>query len=322
MKMNFLSGCLKSLRLAIAALVLLASAMLAKAQEEKDPAVVGRWDLTVMLGSKTMPSWLEVQRSGNNVLIGRFVGNGGSARPISEVKVDNGKYSFSIPPQWESTTRYVDFAFEVDGDNLKGTMVATDGVPYNFTGLRAPKLARNGEPVWGKPIKLFNGKDMSGWHTDGKNQWIVEDGVLKSQHSGANLLTDSTFTDFKLHVEFRYQQGSNSGIYLRGRYEVQIIDTKSGQPEPINNQFSSVYGFLPPNQMTAKDPGEWQSFDITLIGRLVTVVANGKTVICQAEIPGITGGAINSREGEPGPILIQGDHGPIDLRNIVITPVR
>jgi hypothetical protein len=199
-------------------------------------------------------------------------------------------------------------------------MVYIDGKTYNFTGVRAPSLARTSPPVWGKPIKLFNGTDMTGWHTDGKNQWIVEQGILRSPHSGANLLTDKSFRDFKLHVEFRYQQGSNSGVYLRGRYEVQIIDTKSGPPEPINNQFSAIYGFLPPNRMTAKDPGEWQSFDITLVGRLVTVIANGKTVICNAEIPGITGGAINSNEGEPGPILIQGDHGPIDLRNIVITP--
>jgi hypothetical protein len=224
------------------------------AQQPSDPAVIGRWDLTIDKGGKTQPSWLEVQRSGVHMLIGRFVSNGGSARPISEVKVDNGKYSFSIPPQWEQGSKYIDFQFTVDGDKLSGTMVYIDGVTYNFTGVRAPSLARSGSPVWGKPVHLFNGKDMTGWHTDGKNQWIVENGILKSPHSGANLLTDRTFKDFKLHVEFRYQQGSNSGVYLRGRYEVQIIDTKSGPPEPINNQFSSVYGFLPPNRMTAKDP--------------------------------------------------------------------
>jgi hypothetical protein len=87
----------------------------------------------------------------------------------------------------------------------------------------------------------------------------------------------------------------------------------------LNNQFSSVYGFLPPNKMMARNPGEWQSYDITLVGRMVTIVANGKMVICNQVIPGITGGAFNSKEGEPGPILIQGDHGPIDYRNIVIT---
>jgi hypothetical protein len=291
-------------------------------EPKKDPDVIGRWDITIDKGGKSLPSWLEVQKSGTHTLIGRFTYAFGSARPISEVKPADGKFSFSIPPQWEEGTRNMDFQFEVSGDNIKGTMVYTDGITYNWTGIRAPKLVRDKAPVWGAPVKLFNGKNTDGWHTDGKNQWIAQDGILRSLHSGSNLITDRTFTDFKLHVEFRYVQGSNSGVYLRGRYEVQIIDTKSGDPEPINNQFSSVYGFLPPNKMMAKDPGEWQSYDITLVGRIVTIVANGRTVICNAEIPGLTGGAINSKEGEPGPILFQGDHGPIDFRNIVITPVK
>lgn len=291
-------------------------------EPKKDPDVIGRWDITITKGGKSLPSWLEVQKSGTHTLIGRFVYAFGSARPISEVKPENGKYSFSIPPQWEEGTRNMDFQFEVSGDKLKGTMVFTDGLSYEFTGARAPVLIRAKSPVWAAPVKLFNGKDTKGWHTDGKNQWIAEGGILRSPHSGANLITDKTFTDFKLHIEFRYPQGSNSGVYLRGRYELQVIDTKSGDPEPINNQFSSIYGFLPPNKMMAKNPGEWQSYDITLVGRMVTIVANGKTVICDQVIPGITGGAINSQEGEPGPILIQGDHGPIDYRNIIITPVK
>jgi hypothetical protein len=288
----------------------------------KDPDVIGRWDITIDKGGKSLPSWLEVQKSGTHTLIGRFVYAFGSARPISEVKVNDGKYSFSIPPQWEEGNRNMDFQFEVSGDKLKGSMVYTDGATYEFTGVRAPLLIRAKNPVWGAPVKLFNGKNVKGWHTDGTNQWIAQAGILRSPHSGANLITDKTFTDFKLHIEFRYPQGSNSGVYLRGRYELQIIDTKSGDPEPINNQFSSIYGFLPPNKMTAKNPGEWQSYDITLVGRMVTIVANGKTVICDQVIPGITGGAINSKEGEPGPILIQGDHGPIDYRNIVVTPAK
>lgn len=288
----------------------------------KDPDVIGRWDITIEKSGKSLPSWLEVQKSGTHTLIGRFVYAFGSARPISEVKPNDGKYSFSIPPQWEEGNRNMDFQFEVSGDKLKGTMVYTDGVTYEFTGVRAPLLIRSKSPVWGTPVKLFNGKNVKGWHTDGTNQWIAENGILRSPHSGANLITDKTFTDFKLHIEFRYPQGSNSGVYLRGRYEVQVIDTKSGDPEPVNNQFSSIYGFLPPNKMTAKNPGEWQSYDITLVGRMVTIIANGKTVIYDQVIPGITGGAINSKEGEPGPILIQGDHGPIDYRNIVITPVK
>jgi len=294
----------------------------AKAQQAKDPAVIGRWDITIDKGGKSLPSWLEVQKSGTHTLIGRFTYAFGSARPISEVKPHDGKYSFSIPLQWEEGNRNMDFEFEVKGEELTGTMVYSDGVTYHFTGVRAPSMTRTKAPVWGKPVKLFNGKDTKGWHTDGKNQWVVESGILRSKHSGANLITDQKFSDFKLHIEFRYQKGSNSGVYLRGRYEVQVIDTKTGEPEPINNQFSAIYGFLPPNKMMAKNAGEWQSYDITLVGRLITVVANGKTIICDQQIPGITGGALDSKEGEPGPIYFQGDHGPIDYRNIVITPAK
>ncbi|WP_109608541.1 3-keto-disaccharide hydrolase [Mucilaginibacter oryzae] len=307
---------------AVLLLVVFGTIKISSAQQKKDPDVIGRWDITLIKDGKSLPSWLEVQKSGFHTLIGRYVYAFGSARPITEVKVNNGKYSFSIPPQWEPGDRNMDFEFEVSGDKLKGSMVYTDGKTSEFTGVRAPILIRDKAPVWGKPVQLFNGKDTKGWHADGKNQWVVEGGILRSLHSGANLITDKTFTDFKLHIEFRYQQGSNSGVYLRGRYELQIIDTKSGDPEPYNNQFSSIYGFIAPNKMMAKNPGEWQSYDVTLVGRMITVVANGKTVICDQIIPGITGGAINSQEGEPGPLLIQGDHGPIDYRNIVITPAK
>jgi hypothetical protein len=197
-------------------------------------------------------------------------------------------------------------------------MVFTDGKTYNWVASRAPILRRETPPVWGKPIALFNGTDLKGWHATGENQWIAESGVLKSPKSGSNLVSDDKFMDFKLHLEFRYPKGSNSGVYLRGRYEVQIIDSKGMEPE--DGLLGGVYGFLPPNEMVAKEAGEWQSYDITLIGRRVTVVVNGVAIINDQVIPGITGGALDSREGEPGPIYFQGDHGPIEFRNIVITP--
>lgn len=285
-----------------------------------DLPVEGRWDLTIHLADKDVPSWLEVMHSGRNTLIGRFVYAFGSARPVAEVKPENGKYSFAIPPQWEPGSRYMEFEFELTGDSLTGTMVYTDGKKYNWSGVRAPSLRRTAEPKWDKPVKLFDGKTINGWHAMGANQWVAEDGILRSPKSGSNLVTDHTFTDFKLHIEFRYPSGSNSGVYLRGRYEVQIEDSRG--MDPLVDRFSAIYGFLPPNEMVAKEAGEWQSYDITLVGRTVTVVANGKTVICNQEIPGITGGAINSKEGEPGPILIQGDHGPVEFRNIVITTAK
>lgn len=285
-----------------------------------DKAIEGRWDMTVIDGNKKLPSWLEVLHSGSHHLIGYFVGFGGSARPVSKVNFADGKMSFTVPPQWEEEDNDLSFEATLQGDSLKGTMVGADGRKYNWTAQRAPSLRRSTPAVWGKPITLFNGKNLDGWHTEGANQWIAEKGILKSPHSGSNLITDQKFTDFKLHIEFRYPKGSNSGVYLRGRYEVQISDSKG--LEPMKDQFGAVYGFINPVEMAAKAAGEWQTYDITLTGRLVTVVANGKTIICNQEIPGITGGALDSKEGEPGPIYIQGDHGPIEYRNIVITPAK
>jgi hypothetical protein len=121
-----------------------------------------------------------------------------------------------------------------------------------------------------------------------------------------------------LHIEFRYPKESNSGIYLRGRYELQVSDSQG--MEVAKDQLGAIYGFILPLENIAKAAGEWQSFDITLVGRLVTVIGNGKQIIYTQSIPGITGGAMDSNEGEPGPIMIQGDHGPVEYRNIVLTP--
>jgi len=295
-----------------------------KANNSKAPLfenpIEGRWDITIDMGGRLLPSWLEVRHSGFRTLVGQFTGVSGSARPISRVNFAEGKMNFSIPPQWDQGTNDQVFEATLQGDSLAGTMTASDGKKFNWTGVRAPSLRRTQAPVWGKPVKLFNGTDLKGWHALGNNQWIVTDGILKSPKSGANIVTDDSFTDFKLHIEFRYPKESNSGVYLRGRYEVQIADSKG--LEPLKDQLGAIYGFIAPSENMAKAPGEWQAYDITLVGRMVTVVCNGTTIICNQEIPGITGGALNSREGEPGPLLIQGDHGPIDFRNIVITRAK
>ena len=270
----------------------------------------GRWDMVIVKEGKELPSWLEVKLSGLSTLVGRFVYASGSARPISEVKFADGKFSFAIPPQWEEGND-LQFKGEMLGDALKGTLLYSDGKTYNWTASRAPKLEYTKNPVWGKPIVLFNGEDMNSWHAMGENQWVVEAGVLKSPRSGSNLVSNDTFKDFKLHIEFRYPEGSNSGIYLRGRYEVQVADNKG--MEPSNILFGGIYGFLTPNEMVAKAAGEWQSYDITLIGRRVSIIANGISIINDQIIPGITGGALDSREGEPGPFLIQGDHGTVSI---------
>jgi hypothetical protein len=284
-------------------------------------AVVGRWDITIQKTGGTAPSWLEIRPSGRAMLVGRMVGEVGSARPISRIDFDSATIRFSIPPQWEEGEGDLSFTGRLQGNQLSGSVTYPDGKRFTWSARRAPALRRTSAPQWGPAIRLFSGSDLSGWRVlGGTNRWQGANGVLRNTQSGGNLVTERSFTDFKLHLEFRYPKGSNSGVYLRGRYELQIAD--SLPPEPVNDLLGSVYGFISPSEIANKKPDEWQSYDITLLGRMITVVLNGKTVISNQEIPGITGGALDSDEGAPGPLMLQGDHGVVEYRNIVLTPVR
>ena len=301
----------------------LLSTPVAHSQDLASSTAIGKWDLEVQYGEDWLPSWLEVKLSGNKALVGYFVGAGGSARPISEVHDREGLISFSIPPQW-SGIHDMHLTGRVSGEALEGTILDHMGVARKFRGSKAPALLYPAPEQWAAPKALLTQNTLDGWvpqQTGSENQWFVKEGVLTSPASGVNLMTTESFKDFKLHIEFKYPEHSNSGVYLRGRYEVQVEDSYGKAPSSI--YLGGVYGFLTPNENAAKKPGEWQSYDITLVGRRVTVVANGKTIIHNQIIPGITGGALNSREGEPGPILLQGDHGPVEYRNITIaTPVE
>ncbi len=295
----------------------------AEAQDKparREPPIIGRWDLIVQGPEGEYPSWLEVRRSGNRTLVGSFVGQFGSARPISRVEFDNGHLRFSIPPQWEQRQDDLRFEGQLEGEMLRGETTDDKGRRLAWTARRAPSLQRTRPPSWGAPIELFKGKDLTGWKprsTQKKNGWLVRDGLLVNATPGNDLLTERTFTDFQLHAEFRYPPRSNSGIYLRGRYEVQIEDNYGEEPEC--HKIGGIYGFLTPSVNAAKKAGEWQTLDVTLVGRVVTIVLNGERVIDWQAIPGITGGAVDSNEGTPGPILVQGDHGPIEFRKLTLT---
>lgn len=284
------------------------------------PAIIGRWDITVQRPDGEKSAWLEVRHSGVQTLVGQFVGMSGSARPISQVDFTAGEMRFSIPPQWERVDGNLSVVGRLEGDRLTGSMTLGSGAPLQWTAVRAPSLRRATAPHWGPPIPLINGRDLTGWHPIGANEWEVADGVLRNRKSGGNLVTDQAFEDFRLHAEFRYPAGGNSGVYLRGRYEVQIADTPAA--ELTTGSLGSIYGFLTPGDMAARKAGEWQAFDVTLVGRMVTVVLNGSTIISNQEIPGITGAALDSHEGQPGPLLLQGDHGPIEFRNLTVARAR
>jgi hypothetical protein len=307
----------------ICVLAVVSSLALAQQRRRGPAPIVGRWDLIVHGKDGDYPSWLEVRVSGRRTLVGRYVGQFGSQRPISNVELRDDHFRFSVPPQWEGRKDDVVIEGRVVGpDSLQGEVTDDKGGRLTWTGRRAPSLKREKERVFGKELSLI-GNDLTGWkprHAEVKNGWVVKDGLLIDEKPGNDIVSEQKFTDFKLHAEFRYPKGSNSGIYLRGRYEVQIEDNYGEEPD--NLKIGGVYGFLTPSVNAAKKPGEWQEVDITLVGRVVTVVFNGERVIDRQTIPGITGGALDSDEGAPGPIMLQGDHGPVEFRNVKIWPAE
>jgi hypothetical protein len=297
---------------------------LAKPSSKSNAAVkpfLGRWDLTLKAPDREYPSWIEIQEE-NGELKAQFVSRWGNARPLPEITISNGHLRFVSPKSEEDRKDDMVSQGTLSGSTLSGTTTGPDGKPWKWTGARAPSLKRAGATKWDKPIKLFNGKDLTGWKPDKPNsasEWKVENGDLVSPGHGPELINNSKFEDFKLHIEFNCGEKSNSGVYLRGRYEVQI-ETNSEQ-EPPSHHTGGIYGFIAPSPELPRKVGEWQTFDITLVGRVVTVVQNGQTIIDHKEIPGITGGALDSHEGLPGPIYLQGsEDGHVTFRNIVITP--
>ncbi|MGC1484883.1 MAG: DUF1080 domain-containing protein [Candidatus Acidiferrum sp.] len=307
---------------------LLSSIAYSRAEKSKDgsssqsaKAFLGRWDLTLQAPDRDYPSWLELSEE-NGQLKAEMVGRWGNARALPSVELSNGRLKFISPKEEESSKADLIFEGMLNGKLLSGTLNGPDGKTWHWTGHRAPSLRRTGTAKWAAPIHLFNGKDLTGWHEDKPGAspvWKVENGSLVTPGNGPELINDSKFEDFKLHVEFNCGPESNSGVYLRGRYEVQV-ETDS-ITDPPNRRIGSVYGFLAPEPELPRKPNEWQTYDITLIGRRITIVHDGQTVVDNKEIPGITGGALDSHEGLPGPIYLQGsEKGHVMYRSVVLAP--
>jgi hypothetical protein len=287
---------------------------------------LGRWDISLNTPAGKQPSWIELYQE-KGELKATFVSRWGSARPLSVVSVSDGKLTFVSSKEEEARKADMTFHGRLVGGKLVGSTTGPDGEVWSWVGVRAPVLSKAGTPKWGVPIKLFNGKNIDNWHEFAANyfpqpgHWTVENGTLVSPGNGPELVTDSKFQDFKLHLQFNCGPTSNSGVYLRGRYELQIENESAD--EPPSHHTAGIYGFLTASPAPARTTGQWQTYDITMIGRRVTVVLNGKTVIDNKEIPGITGGALDSHEGMPGPIYLQGsEKGHVSFRDILITPTK
>ena len=303
----------------------------------------GDWALTIPGGAA---GWLGVQET-NGRLEASMMWGWGSVEPVASAKLEDGKLILTRNHQIErtdssgrksKTTLTETITATVDGDTIKLVSVkpSDDGqreISSSFSGHRQPPLPPApdlSKVKFGPPIELFNGKDLSGWRlTDPNaiNGWNVKDGLLVNQvvqeegkHKNyGNLRTDAEFEDFNLILEVRVAEGGNSGVYIRGIYEVQVADTY-GKPLNAHNM-GAIYSRIKPKVAAEKPPGEWQTLDITFVDRHATIVLNGKKIIDNQPIAGCTGGALWSDVTRPGPIYLQGDHTGIEYRNLVLRPV-
>jgi hypothetical protein len=304
-------------------LPVLAIALIANLPAQDVKQFLGRWDMTVTPSSgESYPQWIELTDN-NGKIEGRLQPRGGAWHPIEGADIKSDKLIVTLGPAttWELTS--------ASSGNLTGIEKHGNADGPKLAGVKAPPLDRPMPKKWTKPRALFDGKDLKGWEPIGNvenSKWVARNGELvndnpevhgQNVHGAANIKTTEKFQDFKLHIEVNCPEGGNSGIYLRGRYEVQV-GTEGGKLP--SHEMGAIYSWYPPPQGAENNLGKWTAFDITFVGRHVTVLRDGKMYHDNVEIPGPTGGALDSNEAEPGPFYLQGDHhGVIAYRNITIS---
>lgn len=298
----------------------------------------GDWTFTLPSGQA---GWISVGETDDGKPEVAMLVDVGPIRPLKGVEVREGKIHVPLRTErkgrkgpvvstsaatlcWKDGTLTGEHVVSFpDGREERASFVATPIPPM-------PPASDLSQVAWGKPVTLFNGKDLTGWRLrrpEKINGWSVRDGLLvndtpKTDFSATgaygNLRTDEVFGDFKLHIEFLIGKDRNSGIYLRGMYEAQVVDRDS-RMQGISGP-GAIFGRVAPTENAGLEGGSWQTYDLTLVDRHITVVLNGVKVIDNQPVPGPTGGAMHTDPMSPGPIYLQGDHTSVQYRNIVLTP--
>ena len=288
----------------------------------------GRWDITAQNDNRGRAYWLEIKNAESGKPTGSFISAyGGDLNQIDEASVKDGQLHVVIRSKSQKNPGSTHLKARLVNGRLEGSREFADGQTgpaLKFIGVRAPSF----KPVdasklkAGTPIELFNGRDLSGWHTTrpgAKLEWTVENGITSNKAGASDIATDQNFWNYKLHAEYRLESHSNSGIGLRGRYEIQVLEDHGKQPD--THSHGSLYSRVAPARNVSKPAGEWQTMDVTVVENRVSVVLNGVKVLDNVEIEGLTAMATNSDEGKPGPIQLQGDHGKIEFRKLTLTPL-
>lgn len=292
---------------------------------------VGSWNMTGTGPDANLVYWLEVKEADGR-LTGSFLNRVGNPSALGSVKVDNGELVFQAGNAERLTGP--EYRARLEGGKLIGSHTmrtgGRGGAPaaervINWVGTKRPVFPAsdaNAEHKYGTPVVLFDGKSLDAFGVQRAEApwfWGVVDGILTDVPPANNLVSKQKFTDFKLEMEYRLGNNSNSGLYLRGRYELQLLDDR-GQPPAILGHMA-IYGRKPAAVNASRAAYQWQEVSVILVGDRVTVTLNGQKVHDNSVIEGITGGALDNDELAPGPIMIQGDHSLVHIRRLIVTPI-
>ncbi len=318
-----------TIRHVVIALVSTALAV-ASAIAQQNP-YLGRWNITGTGENSGYVYWLEVKDDGGK-LSGMLLNRGGHPLPLPVIKVENGELIFQ--PDGGRSGPGPEFHMRAQGDKLTGSVKLGERT-VELAGARPPKWGKydaNAPHTFGTPVQLFDGKSMDAWDVQNKNRpmnWTIEDGAMTNTPPANNLVSKQKFQDFKIQAEYKLDKPhtnrdggitkANSGIYLRGRYELQVLDDYG--EKPFERGHMSVYGWHTPTANASKPAGEWQTMEATVVGNKVTVLLNGQKVQDNVTLEAITGGALDANESEPGPIMLQGDHEKVWYRKVTVTPI-
>ena len=319
------------------ALLMSTSGVLARAVGVQQSPYGGAWNITGTAPDTGNVYWLEITRDASG-MHGMFLNRVGNPAALGLVKVENGELIFQAGTADRPTGPEYHAHLTDDGRLAGHHTITQNGADHvvNWIGVRPPTWPpsdANAPQTFSTPVVLFDSKTLDMWNVQVPGRpigWRIADGVMTNapppdagnvRWVANNLVSKEKFVNFRIEAEYKVETGSNSGIYLRGRYELQILDDygdTTGRPDFAH---MAIYGRTPPRVNASKPAGEWQTMDAILVGNRVTVTLNGQRVQDNTVITGITGGALDCDELAPGSILVQGDHRSVWIRKLVVTPI-
>jgi hypothetical protein len=313
----------------------------------------GRWNVVFDPADQGRVGWFELENVGKPDAKGLVVGApGGGMYPLTSIKVlDDGSLQLTYTGRWGSNIpeiaakeraearaarergkevqrREVTAVYTAKLEN--GELVGKQEWPeegerfraVSFRATKAPEIDEHDDGTWvpGETISLVGEAARDAFTVPLPNKeigWDIKNGMLSNNPPAGNLESKEKFWNFDLHAEYRLFEHSNSGIGLRGRYEVQIMESYG--KEPHKQGHGAIYYRIVPTSNPSKKIGEWQTLHVRLIGREVSVTMNGEKIIDKGIIDGLTAMATNADEANPGPITIQGDHEKVEFRKLTVT---